>query len=133
VKGIQKANGGFCSPHAFVKAAEPEDSPLHDDIFGKDDAEAAYEHRLSIARRMIRGVRVISSPAEQKHLHVRVSNGTTQEGYVDIDTVAQHADYRTFVLREAQSALLSYRRRWGWLSELSAVWSAIDESVEEQE
>jgi len=131
IQKIQAKNDGFCSPHNLIKEAQSPRSPLHDDIFRLDDSEAAYEHRLHIARRMIRGLRVVNSPVQQQFLHVKVTNGDVKEGYVDAVEVAGNANYRMFVLEEAKNMLLSYRRRWGWLQELDRIWQVIDDEIEE--
>jgi hypothetical protein len=50
--------GGRLTPEAVVKDAEDPNSPLHAKIFSNTDVEAAYQHRLDLARQLIRSVRV---------------------------------------------------------------------------
>jgi len=50
--------GGTLTAAAVVEDARNSTSPLHARIFGLSDAEAAHEHRLDLARQLIRSVRV---------------------------------------------------------------------------
>lgn len=49
---------GRVTPEAVVDDAKDPSSPFHSTIFREDDAEAAYQHRLELARGLIRSVRV---------------------------------------------------------------------------
>src|SRR4051812_45546994 len=48
INDTREKHDGFCPPRELVKAARPPSSPIHEDIYGKDDQEAAYEYRLQI-------------------------------------------------------------------------------------
>lgn len=55
---LTERGGGRLTPEAVVQDAESPSSPLHARIFRASDREAAYQHRLDLARQLIRSVRV---------------------------------------------------------------------------
>jgi hypothetical protein len=55
---LTKRHGGNLTVEAVVEDARSPGSPLHAKIFAISDTEAAHEHRLELARRLIRSVRV---------------------------------------------------------------------------
>lgn len=52
------ARDGKLTPEAVVDDAKDPSSPFHARIYRESDSEAAYQHRLDIARQIIRSVRV---------------------------------------------------------------------------
>lgn len=54
---IYRRHKGHITPEHVVEEASDERSPLHD-LFEWDDAAAAHQHRLDLAREVIRSVRV---------------------------------------------------------------------------
>ena len=63
------AGDGRLTPEAVVRDAEDPHSPLHAKIFRESDREAAYQHRLDLARQLIRSVRV-NVTVEQRSVSV---------------------------------------------------------------
>lgn len=60
-------------PEVIVRAAEPEDSPLHD-AFEWDDARAAHANRLNQARKLVKTIVVVSTGEPLViHTHARVA------------------------------------------------------------
>ena len=57
LESIAKSNGGRLTPELVVAAARDPEHPLHSE-FDWDDESAAHQHRLAIARRIIRSVRI---------------------------------------------------------------------------
>ena len=126
INRIRSENGGLCTPHELVGEAQSQTSPLHNDIYSLGDDEAAYQHRLTIARAMIRGIRVINSPSEIAFVHIQVTNGSETEGYVTSEDAMENESYRQSVLKQGKQTLLAAKLRYGWLSELDPIWEAID-------
>lgn len=75
---------GRLTPEDVVHAASDRSSPLHG-LFEWDDKKAAHSHRLTQARRLIRGVRVVVTVEQQEVAMPR---------YVrDLDVPANHQGY----------------------------------------
>lgn len=54
---LHKQDGGLTAT-GVLEAATPEDSPLHS-AFTWDDTEAAHQHRLAEARRIVKSIRIV--------------------------------------------------------------------------
>ena len=63
---------GELTPDEVLAAAEPEDSPIHDE-FEWDDSRAGHSHRLAQARSLITRVRVRYLAAEPVVTEIRVA------------------------------------------------------------
>lgn len=82
---IREADGGLLFPESIVQKATDPRNPLHDE-FPWDDAQAAHQYRLDIARRLIRSVTVVRIEEERTiqtvyYVH-HPSQGTHSQGYV---------------------------------------------------
>ena len=55
---IADKHGGRLTAEAVVEDARSKSSPLHSRIFRESDRDAAHQHRLELARQMIRSVRI---------------------------------------------------------------------------
>lgn len=55
---LAERDGGRVTPEAVVEDAKDKASPFHAKIYRDSDKEAAYQHRLELARQIIRSVRV---------------------------------------------------------------------------
>lgn len=72
---IEQEHGGSLTPAQIVDAARPVTSPLHVYIWSISDEDAAYHHRLAIARQLKSAVRVkiITSTGEEVSAPSRIS------------------------------------------------------------
>lgn len=106
-------------------------------FYSKTDAEAAHEHRLSLARQFVSGlkIRVVVTAIETQrfdHLRVKVEEPTTFRvpafvspvarrteggGYVSLD----HTDAATMreTYRQASQGLASWVERWGDVAKMA--------------
>ena len=115
-----------------VEARDP-GSPLHG-VFGfDDDAGMAREHRLEIARRLLRSVRVKITTPSRNEVIVRMTVATPQpeetdkKSYSTTEYAMADPEMRAEVLRQALRDLIAFRRKYAELSELAVVFAAIDE------
>lgn len=120
---------GVCHPAMLVKAAARKESPLHG-LFEWDDSEAAKRYRVEQARRVIRTLRVVVDDqltAKPSFVHVTtIAADGVANGYMATHR-ALEGDTRDQVLKDALGVLEGARRRYEALTELSSVWSALDE------
>ena len=98
---IAEANGGRLTPEAVVKDAKQKDSPLHSK-FPWDVKQAAYQHWLDVARRLIVSVQVV---IKTEHTRVRTpyyvrdpAAGSSEQGYVSVAKLRTEADMARDVL-----------------------------------
>jgi len=113
---IREADGGLLFPESVVgKAADPR-NPLHDE-FPWNDAQAAHQCRLDIARRLIRSVTVVRIEEERTiqsvyYVH-HPSQGTHVQGYVPLTELKRNRnDARSvldFELARIEGAILRSR------------------------
>lgn len=91
---IANCNGGRLTADDVVKDAEDVESPLHLYIFNCDDATAAYEHRLYLARKLIASVHYESrtrSVTLISPLYVRdPSCRSKEQGYIRVVELKDH-------------------------------------------
>lgn len=99
---IAATNDGVLTPDAVVKAAEPEESPLHD-RFEWDDSVAAHQYRIEQARTLIRSVRVVVTSESRKIetvYYVRNPQAEREEqGYVSLQTLRSDDELARDALR----------------------------------
>jgi hypothetical protein len=107
---------GVCSPRAFVDAARPEESRLHN-LFDWDDAAAAESWRQHQARAHIARVKIlVEERPTPAFVHVTITDddGVRREGYVPTAVALSDAALRSQVFGEARAGLA------GWVSRLAA-------------
>lgn len=118
-------SGGNLDPVAVVEAARDEASPLHS-CFTWDDSEAADQFRLIEARKLIQ-VQVELLPGSSDSSPVWVSLTTDRNaggGYRPLVKVLSHADQRAMLLADALRELEYFRKKYGMLKGLAAVFAA---------
>lgn len=129
-----KKRDGLCKPQAFVDAARPENSPIHD-LLPWDDAVAAEAHRRQVSRQIIAAIRPVDSPTPHARAFVYVNvvnaSGDIDEGYASLTEVRMRPDYRMSAVAEARTYLAHGKHRFGWLKELERIWAVIEEDAEE--
>lgn len=135
VERLTVSNDGVCPPSALVDDARPDDSPLHK-LFTWDDSVAAELHRRQEARNAIRYLTVVRNEDDDPvpgFLHVNIiTDDEAKEGYRGFHDVMAVEDQRQQAIREALRYLKGFRKRYQHLTEMGAVFSAIDQ-VDERE
>jgi len=117
-------------PSAVVEEAQPETSPLHSH-FEWDDGEAASNYRLWQARQLIRLNVTVMEP-EHRSYKVRSYVSLTADrvgagGYRLVTDVLANTDMRKCLVRDALADLRVFRTKYGKLSELARVFTAVDD------
>lgn len=115
-------------PRVIVREAAQPTSPLHPVIFRIDDAAAALEHRLWIARSLLKSVRVVTEEGGEtleRRVYVNVINGTSR-GYMQVSAVMNNQVLREQLLAKAIADAQSWQIRYRGLNELSNIFHAID-------
>lgn len=132
---------GTVTPHNLLEESTPEDSVMHP-CFTWNDKEAAIKQRLSEARQIIRSiVRVCVSEDEKReekeiraYVNINPKSGHGAEGeFISVDKALSDEETRRIVLKKALDELSTYRRKYQEFSELSKVFSAIDEAEKDFE
>jgi hypothetical protein len=132
VERIERKHGQ-CHPALLVHAAKSPRSPIHG-LFEWDDTEAARQWRVHQARRVLNTITIVVEGVEAPvpaYLHItKITDEGVAHGYMSAAR-ALVGENREGVLRDALAGLQGWRRRYGQLNELAAVWAALDE-VEDQ-
>lgn len=135
---IEKESGAV-TPNNLLVAATPENSVMHP-CFTWNDKEAAIKQRLSEARQIIRSiVRVCVSEDEKReekeiraYVNINPRNGHGAAGeFISVDRALSDEETRKIVLKKVLEELSAYKRKYKEFSELSQVFSAIDEAEKE--
>jgi hypothetical protein len=126
---ICRKNRGNLTAEAVVKAATPVSHPLHD-RFEWDDKKAGHSFRLQQAQHIIRYT-VITVPGKSEPVRAFVSLPDDRQcdsdvQYREIVNVMKNETMRKQLLESAKSEMLSFKRRYSELEELSGVFSAMD-------
>jgi hypothetical protein len=138
LKRLAHEAGGILSASAVVEAARDEDSPLHD-TFTWDDSEAASRWRLHQARTLIRASVSYEKVGGDATIVSRVFVSLTPDraedggGYRLATTVLSDADQRRQLLADALRELKRIQEKFKHLTELAAVFAALDDVVREHE
>lgn len=114
---------------ALLEESRPEESPTHH-LFEWNDARAAEEQRLNRAADLIREVMiVIRRDPDDKPRTVRgfvnVSSGGTR-GYMDTVNVLSDAELREQLVEAGLADFKAVERRYQTVTELAAIFAAID-------
>jgi hypothetical protein len=136
---IEKENGKVTAEN-LLDSARPENSVMHD-CFEWNDTEAAEKYRLLEAKNVINQlVKVVvkkdsEQPREQRaYVNINPQRGFGIKGdYISIERAMSEEETRKIVLKRALEELSAYKRKYQEFSELSKVFSAIDELGKEFE
>lgn len=130
---IEKENGEITS-QAVVDAARSKKNVLHG-LFEWDDKIAGEKWRLNQARCMIAALVVV--PEEDKsydkrayvNIVKRSDNKQEQARYINYESAMSDEEMRATLLENAKEELRIFREKYKTLSELAAVFEAIDKAV----
>lgn len=101
------SKGGSLTARRVVDAAADESHELHP-VFPWDDAYAADQHRLDLARRLIRAVLIVGADQKPRSVYVHVEKTGESEGeYRPLDVVVSQPDAFVLALAEAMRRLSS--------------------------
>lgn len=114
---------GLLVPEEVVEAARDEDSPLHSYIFGLSDSEAAHQHRLTLARTLIRKIKVILSddPTESpvpRYLSLKKDRRREGGGYRQTTEILKDKELIAELEATAKRELEAWSERYKMLSSL---------------
>ena len=131
---LEEQNGSLTAADV-LDSAKSEDSPLHK-LFEWDDTVAANKYRLEQAGFYIRILvkTAVEDDKQPKSFRAYVNvNPNSQSAGVFEDTVRALSkdDTRKIVLDNALKELVNFERKYNTLTELSAVFMAIDTAVKD--
>lgn len=134
---------GRLDPRDVVEAARDESSILHE-FFDWNDESAAEKHRILAAGVLIRrvkitiirqdpetktltkdSIRALQSPGSERNTAKEKHGGS----YLPSSKIAKDPKLRKALIESVLSELIAIRKRYKEVSELGAVWSAIDEAA----
>ena len=132
---LEEKNGKLTAVDV-LDSAKSEDSPLHK-LFEWDDTVAANKYRLSQASFYIR-ILVRTEVEEEKpktfRAYVNVNPNPQSAGtFENTVTALSKEETRRIVLNNALKELINFQNKYNTLTELSAVFSAIDKTVKDLE
>ena len=115
---------GRLTPKNVVDEARPEESPLHPE-FEWNDAIAAEKWREKQAQLLIAHTIIIreDNPSPVRAFHVTVE----QSHYEPIDVILKDETKREVMLENAKRELISFKKKYSTLTELTNVFAAIDQ------
>lgn len=116
---------GRLTPRNLVDENRPEDAPLHK-CFEWNDSVAAEKWRETQAVYIIRSVEVTVEQSTEPTRAFVVTVSDEKHEYQSIGHVLRMADSREYLLEQAKRDLLSFRRKYQTLHELSEIFEAID-------
>lgn len=126
---IRERLGGL-TPRDVVQEAKDEANPLHPIIYSISDEDAAQLGREGIASRLIRSVRVKYMTPEKREIDTRafvsMREKSGDRSYHVTSFAMEDEEGRALILRQAWLELKAWRRKYQELSELAAVFDAID-------
>jgi len=129
---VRVKNGGMLTSASVVSAAKPKKSVLHS-YFEWNDAEAARQHRLTQAARLVRAVVVCpDEDTDEDFAPIRAFvavNGGRRHGYQFMSVVEamQEPGSRARVLDDARRDLAAWRRKYANLKAFAELYPAIDQ------
>ncbi len=136
---------GSLSPGVVLNWAKEHPNSEMYKHFEWNNEKASHEYRLWQARQMITTYVIVvddPKPEGQKRMSVKLYSVPGRRGkkeaegsYVSRDVVMDTPSYREGILINQTKLLKTMRKNYGWLTELSHVWDAIDVTpdIEEEE
>ena len=114
---LRMTNNGALTAHAVLEAARSMESVLHG-AFPWDDSEAAEQHRLNEARKLIESVQVFSPTMARPvpvHINVRAPEGRSYRATMDVLSDAQ---LRERALQDVAVALEQLRKKYSSFTDI---------------
>jgi hypothetical protein len=126
---IRLSNGGVISPVAVVSVVESDPGHVLRPLFEWDDRKAAVAHRLEQARGLIRSIAVIrpeSKESDRQYQLEITSYQPRESGYRTTEDVFADPVAKAELFKRAWLELTACHRKYRRLTELNAVWEAIE-------
>jgi hypothetical protein len=118
---------GILQPDRVIEwAAKHPNSALHASLEW-DDGKAAHEYRLEQVRKLIR-IHVVTVEGTREMLSLSIDRINPGGGYRSIDIILSEPDLRAIALKDAFDDLERVKAKYQWLTELAAVWKAVDKA-----
>ena len=114
---------GRLTASELVEVNRPKDAPLHG-VFEWRDKVAGSLWREHQARHIINSLEVVR--VEQEPVRAFFNIEVKSPNYYHLDTILQEQDKTSALLETALRELRALEKKYGQLSQLAAVWSAID-------
>lgn len=129
---------GKLTPPLIVEDARNPERETHQ-LIEWDDTTAAHNYRNEQARHIMRNIIIVRSEsapeqAEEKIIKFRAfENVDVEEGryFMPMQVAITRDDARNYMLQQAMRALMSFRQKYGMISELASVLDAIDDLEKE--
>lgn len=115
------------TPNVIVSESRLETALLHD-YFEWNDAKAAEQYRETQAQAILRNIVTINVNEKPLAEPVRAFVSIAGE-YRSIDVVIETQPYKDELLKKALDELQSFKRKYSALSELDAIFNAIDKTL----
>ena len=112
---------------ALVDESRPEDAPLHNE-FEWNDSAAAEKYREQQARHIIHSIEIVREESEPVRAFFNIERKDPQ--YRHIEAIMRKADDRQALIRNALNEFMAVKRKYEQLSELAAIFDAIDQAKE---
>lgn len=131
---IEKENGKVTAEN-LLESARPENSVMHD-CFEWNDTEAAEKYRLLEAKNVINQLVKVAvteensgrSKEQRAYVNINPNRGFGSKGdYISIERAMSEEETRKIVLKRALDELIMFQRKYQDFSELSEIFSAIQE------
>lgn len=130
---IEKEEGEL-SPESIVERATDKSSALHP-LFEWNDKIAAHTYRIEQARIIVHNLVIIEEKPEVEEIVYRAFVNVNEPGkkgrFINIKDAIESEESREVLLRTAISELISFKRKYQKLAELTKVFISIDEIVRE--
>lgn len=124
LRALQNAEGKWLPTEVRDWARDNPNSDLHSlrEWLWGDDAKAADEYRLGVARGLIR-LHIVTDEGDRATISL-VQDRRTGGGYRELGPVLRNAELRQMALRQALRELRRFEQRYKHLHELAAVFEA---------
>ena len=121
-----QSEDGTLTPQAVVDASRAEDAPLHS-LFEWDDRVAAERYRTVQAQYIIRNI-TVQEAADDTPVRQFVH---AEKGYTTLYAAMSNEELRKALLTNALEELEAFKAKYRALSELAAVFEAMDNISQE--
>lgn len=139
IQKIADKNGRECTPQELLEAARSKRSPINK-CFEWDNFEGAERYRLQQASYLLRKVKVIlvTEEGEERKVSawssVRSKRQPNKRAYVrTIEAMETDTEWHEEILMNALRQLVSWRKKWAHLNEISQAIRMVDKGINQIE
>jgi len=113
---IRQKYGDLRPAHVVAEAKDPK-NPLHRNLEWID-SDAAHAHRLVQARSLIRSIVTIEAPGREIPTFVSIKSESKGQRYEPIGAVLRSVGLRKQMLKQAETDLVAFQRRYNLFKEV---------------